>query len=289
MGDTSFQRLLKSFTGQPQGLLGLTLLTLLGLTAILAPVISPYGPSERIGRPFQSPGEGHLLGTNDVGHDILSEVIWGSRASLAIGVITALVATSLGTLVGLVAGYFGGTLDGVLMRIADLVLVVPFLPLMILLAAYLGPSFYNLLLVMVLLMWARPARVIRSQVLTVRTWTFVEAAKAAGATSGYIIRRHILPGVLSLAVSQFVMTASLAILVEASLSFLGLGDPIRKSWGSILFYAQSRSAFLTGAWVWWVLPPGGLITLTVMGFALTGFALDSLLNPRLAGRRHSGM
>ncbi len=285
MGQTLWRRVLKDFAGQPHGLIGVLLLTALGTVALLAPVISPYGPTERAGLPFQPPGDGHLLGTNDIGQDILTEILWGSRASLAIGVVTAAVATFLGTLVGLTSGYFGGIIDGFLMRLVDLFLVVPFLPLMILLAAYMGPSFYNLLLVMALLMWARPARVIRSQVLTIRTWTFVEAARASGATPWYIIRRHIMPGVLSLAVAQFVMTASLAILVEASLSFLGLGDPVRKSWGSILFYAQSRSAFLTGAWVWWVLPPGGLITLTGMGFALTGFALDSVLNPRLAVRR----
>ena len=278
-------RMLRALTSQPQGMVGLCLLALLAAAALLAPVISPYGPTERVGVPFQSPDSDHLLGTNDVGHDILSEIIWGSRASLSIGVVTAAIATGLGTMVGLLSGYFGGMVDGLLMRLTDLFLVVPFLPLMILLAAYLGPSFYNLFLVMALLMWARPARVIRSQVLTLRSWTYVEAARAAGAAPGYILRRHILPGVMSLVVSQFVMTASLAILIEASLSFLGLGDPIQKSWGSILFYAQSRSAFLTGAWVWWVLPPGALITLTVMGFALTGFALDSALNPRLG--RHS--
>lgn len=265
----------------PVGSIGVLLLMLLLGMALLAPQLSPYCPSARVGRPFQRPGAGHLLGTNDIGQDILSEIIWGTRASLTIGVVTGMLVTIVGTTVGLISGYTGGIVDNLLMRFTDLVLIVPFLPLMILLAAFLGPSFYNLLLVMAVLLWARPARIIRSQVLSLRSRTYVEAAQAAGASSGRIMLRHILPGVLPLALAQFVMSTSLAILIEASLSFLGLGDPMQKSWGTILYYAQARGAFLTGAWLWWVLPPGLLITLTVMGFTLTGFALDRYVNPRL--------
>ncbi|HSW10007.1 MAG TPA: ABC transporter permease [Bacillota bacterium] len=279
---------LKLFLENPPGLIGALLLAMLLGIAVFAPQISPYDPDDRVGRPFQEPGAGHLLGTNDIGQDILSEIIWGTRASLTIGVVAGMLVTTIGTTVGLVAGCSGGTVDNLLMRFTDLVLIVPFLPLMILLAAFLGPSFYNLLLVIGVLMWARPARIIRSQVLSLRCRTYVEAARAAGASSGRIMFRHILPGVLPLALAQFVMSASMAILIEASLSFLGLGDPLQKSWGSILFYAQARGAFITGAWLWWVLPPGLLITLTVMGFALTGFALDRYVNPRLNQRQASG-
>jgi ABC-type dipeptide/oligopeptide/nickel transport system permease subunit len=279
---------LRLLAKSPPGLIGALLLVMLLGTAVLAPQLSPYDPNDRVGRPFQQPGAGHLLGTNDIGQDILSEIIWGTRASLTIGVVTGMLVTSVGTLVGLVAGCSGGLVDNLLMRFTDLMLIIPFLPLMILLAAFLGPSFYNLLLVMAVLMWARPARIIRSQVLTLRCRTYVEAARAAGASSRRIMFRHILPGVLPLALAQFVMSASMAILIEASLSFLGLGDPVQKSWGSILFYAQARGAFLTGAWLWWVLPPGLLITMTVMGFALTGFALDRHVNPRLNQRQASG-
>jgi len=279
---------LKVLFDNPPGLIGVVLLVMLLGIAVFAPQLSPYNPDERVGRPFQRPGEGHLLGTNDIGQDILSEIIWGTRASLTIGVVTGMLVTVAGTTVGLVAGCTGGTVDSLLMRFTDLVLIIPFLPLMILLAAFLGPSFYNLMLVIAVLMWARPARIIRSQVLTLRCRTYVEAARAAGASSGRIMVRHILPGVLPLAVAQFVMSASMAILIEASLSFLGLGDPVQKSWGSILYYAQARGAFLTGAWLWWVLPPGLLITLTVMGFAMTGFALDRYVNPRLNRRQVCG-
>ena len=263
------------------GWTGLTLMTLLVGAAVLAPWIVPYDPGLTTGEPFESPSGRHWLGTNDVGQDLFSEMIVGARISLSIGFLASTVAISIGTLVGVVAGYFGSWVDAALMRVVDIVLVIPFLPLMILLAAYLGPSFWNLILVIGLLVWARPARVIRAQVLSLKSLDFVDAARALGAPPGRILRRHILPGVLSLSLAQFILAASSAILIEASLSFLGLGDPTAKSWGSILYYAQVRSAFLTGAWLWWVLPPGLLITAAVLGFAFTGFAAEEVLNPRL--------
>src|SRR3989304_2196222 len=265
------------------GVVGLALLILLVGSAIFAPWIAPYNPEESSGNPFAAPSRLHPLGTNDIGQDILSEFIYGTRISLAIGFLAAIVAISIGTLIGTVAGYFGGWVDAVLMRAVDVVLVIPFLPLMILIAAYVGPSFWNIILVIGLLVWARPARVLRSQVLSLKSLDYIDAARALGAPPSRTLRLHVLPGVLSLSLAQFILAASNAILIEASLSFLGLGDPTAKSWGSILYYAQVRSAFLSGAWLWWVLPPGLLITLAVLGFAFTGFALEEVLNPRLRG------
>lgn len=263
------------------GLTGIALLAVLTGLGILAPWVVPYNPEETTGEPFSPPSRAHLLGTNDVGQDIFSELIYGIRISLTIGFLAASVAISIGTVVGVVAGYFSGWVDAVLMRLVDVVLVIPFLPLMILLAAYLGPSLWNIVLVIGALVWARPARVLRAQVLSLRALEFVDAARALGASSARILRRHILPGVLSLSLAQFILAASGAILIEASLSFLGLGDPTAKSWGSTLYYAQVRSAFLSGAWKWWVIPPGLLITMAVLGFAFTGFSLEEILNPRL--------
>lgn len=263
------------------GVIGFALLALLALGGVFAPWIAPYPPDETVGPPFSPPSGAHLLGTNDVGQDLLSELIFGVRISLTIGFLAAAVSITIGTLVGIVAGYFGGWVDAALMRLVDVILVVPFLPLMILLAAYLGPSFWNIILVIGALVWARPARVIRSQVLSLKSLDFVDAARALGGSSGRILRRHVLPGVLSLSLAQFILAAGTAILIEASLSFLGLGDPTAKSWGSTLYYAQVRSAFLSGAWKWWVLPPGLLITAAVLGFAFTGFALEESFNPRL--------
>lgn len=271
---------LRAVLGHRLGRAGLVLLVTLSAVAALAPWIAPFSPFDQVARPFLPPAAPHWLGTNDVGQDILSELIFGARVSLTIGAAAALMAVVIGTLVGLTAGYLGGWVDSLLMRLCDLVLVIPFLPLMIVLAAYLGPSFWNLVLVIGALVWARPARVIRSQVLSLKTRAYVQAARAVGAPTGHILLRHILPGVLPLAFSQFILASSSTILIEAALAFLGLGDPVRKSWGTMLYYAQARGAFLNGAW-WWVLPPGLLITAAVLGFALTGYALEEHLNPRL--------
>jgi len=263
------------------GTVGVLLIVMLSSAGGLAPWIAPYDPDETVGDPFEPPSSRHWLGTNDVGRDILSELIYGIRISMTVGFLAAAVSIAIGTLVGIVAGYFSGWVDMLLMRLVDIVLVIPFLPLMILLAAYLGPSFWNIILVIGFLVWARPARVLRAQVLSLRSLDYVDAARALGASSARVLRRHILPGVLSLSLAQFILAASGAILIEASLSFLGLGDPTAKSWGSTLYYAQVRSAFLSGAWKWWVVPPGVLITAAVLGFAFTGYALEEALNPRL--------
>ncbi|MCM3598148.1 ABC transporter permease [Metabacillus idriensis] len=272
-------------TSNSLGLFGLWLLIIFLLIALLAPIIAPFDPTERVGPPFSKPNGQFLLGTNDVGQDILSELLYGTRISLLIGVIAAFISILLGCIVGVISGYFGGKIDSFFMRLVDLVLVIPFLPLMILLAAFIGPSFWNIVLVISLLTWASPARVIRSQVLTLKTKGYVEAAKSIGTNIKVILIRHILPGVIPIALSQFVLAASNSILTEASLSFLGLGDPFTKSWGTILYYAQARGAFLTDAWIWWVLPPGVLITTLVIGFAFTGYSLEEILNPRLRKER----
>ncbi|TXT47692.1 MAG: hypothetical protein FD137_1019 [Spirochaetes bacterium] len=268
------------------GVVGLVILSAFILVAVFAPLISPYPPYERVGTPFEQPSIKHLLGTNDIGQDILSEIIYGTRISLLIGILSAGVSLVIGTIVGMTAGYLGGKVDAVLMRAVDLNLVIPMLPLMILLAAFLGPSFWNIVLVIGILSWASPARVIRSQVLTIKNKGYVEAVEVLGAKPFYTIVKHILPPTMSIIISQLILMSSRAILTEASLSFLGLGDPTQKSWGIILYYAQARSAFLTDAWLWWILPPGILITILVISFAYIGNTLEEIVNPRL--RRNVG-
>lgn len=270
-----------SLKRNPLGLVGLALLIAMLVMALGANWLAPYDPTKQTGKPFDPPSAAHWLGTNDIGQDILSELIYGTRISLLIGILAASIAMVIGTGIGVLAGYFRGIAGMVLMRLVDVVLVIPFVPLMVLLAAYLGQNLWNLIAVIGLLIWARPARVIRSQVLSLAEREYVTAARAAGARDAYILVKHILPGVLSLALAQFVLATSSSILIEASLSFLGLGDPTQKSWGAVLFYAQARNAFLSGSWVWWVIPPGLMITASVLGFALLGFALEEALNPRL--------
>jgi len=268
------------------GKIGICLLLLILCTAFFAPWLALFDPYERVGIPFQKPSLQHLLGTNDIGQDIFSEIIWGARVSLTVGFFASFMALFLGTAIGIAGGYYRRWLDSLFMRLADIVLAVPFLPLMVLLAAYLGPSMTNIILVIGLSTWAGPARIIRSQVFSLRECGYVQAARSLGGTDAQIMIRHILPGVLPIALSQFIRAVSSAVLIESALAFLGLGDPTAKSWGMILYYAQARGAFLTGSWSWWVLPPGLLITLTVLAFALTGYALEELLNPHL--RRETG-
>lgn len=265
----------------PAALAGAAVLGLLLLVAVGAPWVSPYDPKLSSAEPFAPPSAVHIFGANDIGQDILSELIWGSRVSLSIGILAALTGTAIGTVAGTVAGYAGGRIDAAIMRTADLVIVLPFLPLMIVLAAYVGPSVITLSIVIGVLVWARPARVIRSQILTLRQREYVAAARALGAGDFQILSRHLLGGTTPLAVAEFVQLASRAILLEAALAFLGLGDPVQKSWGTVLYYAQARGAFLTGSWIWWVLPSGALIIVTVLSLALVGMDIERRFNPRL--------
>ncbi|MDQ3922397.1 MAG: ABC transporter permease [Actinomycetota bacterium] len=268
-------------TGAKLGRIGATILVLFVIAAVFAPVFAPHDPTVRTAEPFAAPSLAHPLGANDVGQDILSELLFASRISLTVGIVTACLGTVLGVTIGVVSGYLRGPVDGVLMRGVDVILSLPFLPLMIVLAAFLGQNTTNLILVIGLLIWARPARLLRSQVLSVRESGHVQAARAMGATHSYIMIRHILPRITPLVAAQFVRTANVSIMLEASLAFLGLSDPFQKSWGAILFYANARSAFLTDAWLWWVLPPGLCIAAVVVSFAFLGFAMEERVDPRL--------
>lgn len=263
------------------GAVGALLVLGLVLMAVFAGQLSPYDPAVRVARPFLEPGPGHPLGTNDIGQDLFSELVHGARISLTVGVVAALVSLLIGTTVGLLAGFYPRRLGRLLMRGVDVILVLPFLPLLIILAAYLGRSLFTTIIVIGLLSWAGSARVIRSQVLSLTERDYVLAARSMGAPDWHIMTRHVLPRVLLLAIGVFVSATSGAILLEAALSFLGLGDPLQKSWGTMLYWAQVRGAFLTPAWLWWVLPPGLLIAASALGFALLGFALEQRINPLL--------
>lgn len=249
----------------------------LGLLLVLAAFpnwVAPYDATERVAAPLQRPSRANLLGTNDVGQDLLSELIAGTRASLLTGLIVASVAVLIGTVIGLAGGYFSGWPDSLLMRVTDLILVLPFLPLVILLSVYLGPSQRNVIIVLSIFYLAIPARLIRSRVLSLRGDTYVEAARALGANPLQIITAHLWSGVRPLVLVQVVLIASAAILAESSLSFLGLGDPSAKSWGSMLYFARASGAFLGDAWEWWVLPTGLMITFTVLSLGLIGYSLE---------------
>ncbi|WP_292490525.1 ABC transporter permease [Methanoculleus sp. 10] len=252
--------------------LGLCILGFFVSLAVLAPVIAPYDPW-KTGIPFLPPSPDHLLGTNDIGQDIFSELVYGARISILIGFMAAFVSVIIGTLIGLFSGYYRGYLDDLLMGMTDVVLLIPGLPFMIILAGYLGPGLWNIILVIGLLWWTSTARVVRSRVLQVREMPFVEGARAMGLGNGYVMVRHVLPNTLDVAFAKFVLTVAGAMLTEAGLSFLGLGDPLQKSWGMMLSYAYSQGGFIRGCW-WWYLPPGFCISLAVLGFMLIGFGMQ---------------
>lgn len=255
-------------------LTGLLLLTLFLFLAIFAPFIAPYDPWEP-GRPFLPPSGTHHFGTNDIGQDIFSELVYSTRISLFVGFFAAFVSVVIGTLVGLFSGYLRGATDEVLMGLTDIVLIIPSLPLMIILAAHTSPSIWNIILVIGALWWTSTARVVRSRVLQLREMPFVEAARGLGAGDSYIVFCHVLPNTLQVVLAKFILAVAGAMLTEASLSFLGLGDPLQKSWGMMLNYAFSRGGFINGYW-WWYLPPGICISLAVLSFVLIGFGLEEL-------------
>lgn len=268
--------------GRTLGRVGAAILVLLLVLAIFAPFFARHDPLKPSGPPDQPPSAEHLLGTNDVGQDIFSQLLHGSRISLAIGALSALFAVATGLVVALLAGYLRGAADIVLMRLVDLTLAFPFLPLVLVLAAFLGRGLFTTVGVIGAVIWARPARILRSQVMRASQYQHVIAARAMGASTARILGRHILPRLVPLGAAQFVQAANIAVLLEASLAFLGLGDPNRISWGTMLFFANSHNAFLTRAWLWWILPPGLALTLVILGFAFVGYALEERADPRLA-------
>lgn len=252
------------------------------LFALLGPLLIPHDAYQQTGASFLAPNAEHWLGTNDMGQDILAELAVGARTSLFIGIATAVIATFIGGIIGVLSGYFGGWFETLMLRLIDVVLTLPFLPLMIVVAVYIGPGAFTQIFVITLVMWAGKARQIRAQTLSIKKTGPVLAAKSMGAGHFYLFRKHILPGVFPLFIPQFVGAVNAAILLESSLSFLGMSNPLMKSWGSILYYANNRSAFLTEAWVWWIIPPGVCIVLVVLAFSFIGYYLEEKVNPRLS-------
>jgi len=276
-----FARTWYQFRRNRLGIVGLYILLFFFTIALIADYLAPYGEWElRVGRPFERPSSNHPFGTDELGRDLLSLVIYGTRISLLVGIIAALFSACLGGLIGLISGYIGGLLDDLLMRVTDSFLVIPTIVLTIILAALLGPSLINIILVITIVSWPPIARVIRSQVLSIKERAYIEAARAIGCSPLEIILKHILPNVVPLLVVNMIIQVSNAILAEAALSFLGLGDPHHTSWGMLLHYAWSSGALAAGYW-WYVMPPGLCILLLVLAFVFVGYALDEVLNPRL--------
>jgi peptide/nickel transport system permease protein len=233
---------------------------------------------------FHPPSLEYPLGTDNFGRPVLSLVIMGSRISLLVGLTATVGAMVLGALIGVTAGYFGGRwIDSVLSAVTNWVLVLPWVVLAIALTSVLGRGLGNIIIVIAITSWASTARVVRSQVLSVRERPFVERARALGAGNWHVVSRHILPNVTSVIFANAVLTVALVILAETTLSILGLGDPTAVSWG-VIIEESFRAGALTAGWWWWLIPPGVAIVLVTLAFTMCGYALDEVLNPRLRER-----
>jgi len=262
------------------GSIGLGILVVFAIVAIFAPHIAPYDPDQMYGR-LEHPSSRHLLGTDNIGNDILSELIYGTRVSLFIAFVVSVISMLVGTSLGLVAGYFD-KLGFLIMRVVDVVLTIPRLPLIIVIASFIRPSVWNLIAIFLIFGWTMTARIIRSEVLTLRRRYYIDATKMIGGSDFYILWRHILPNVIPLVVVQFIMEAIHVILAESGLSFLGLGDPIARSWGVALHDAfVCPIIYVSDVWMWWMLPPGLCIVFTVLGLTFVGYALEETFNPKL--------
>ena len=263
---------------EPSAIIGAIIIGFFVALAIFAPFIAPYDPNASDWMAVRAaPSLAHLLGTDDLGRDVLSRVIYGARASLAAGVVSVLVALAIGIPLGLVAGFFGGILDMIISRIADALLACPFLVLAIALAAFLGPSLENAMIAIGISATPIFIRLTRAQTLVVRNEEYISAAISLGIGNVNLITQHVLPNVLAPIIVQATLTMAVAVLAEASLAFLGLGQlPPAPSWGSMLDVARQ---FLSEA-PWMALFPGLAIVVVVVGFNLLGDGLNDALNPR---------
>jgi peptide/nickel transport system permease protein len=266
------------------GIAGLALLLAIIVIAIFAPLLSPYDPKSSAGvgaaQVYNPPSAAHWLGTDDAGRDVFSNFMYGARVSLIVGFFASFISVGIGGTIGIVAGYYGGRVENILMRFTDTMLVIPDLPLIVVIVALTKPSLLNIIFVIGIFGWTTTARMVRSQTLAVKSRKFVLRARAIGAGRAHIIRHHILPLVMPILVVQAVLVVSVAVLNESTLSFLGLGDPTALSWGQMLNYAFARGAMSTGAW-WALVAPGIGIIWVVLGLTLVGQGLEQVLNPRL--------
>lgn len=266
---------------------GLAVLVLFGLMALLAPLLSDrsgLSAIDSIDNPvWHRPSGAFPFGTDHLGRSVAAQFVWGSRVSLLVGLAATLLTIAIGSLVGLVAGYAGRWVDALLMRLTDWFLVIPFLPLAIVLAAVLGRSIWNIVLVIGVTSWPSTARLVRAQVLTVKERAFVDRARSLGASRSHVVRRHVLPNVAPLILANTTLAVPISILTETTLAFLGLGDPQQASWGKTLEEAFDAGAITKEAW-WYYLPAGLGIVLVVLAFTLFGRALEEVLDPRLRER-----
>jgi peptide/nickel transport system permease protein len=278
----------RQYRASGPGMAGLAVLVAFVLLALAAPLLADHAGLAAVNSTanpvWASPAHFGPLGTDHLGRSVWTQFVWGSRISLLVGLAATVLAMVIGTLVGVTAGFLGGRTGGLLMRVTEWFLVIPWVPLALALAAVLGPSIENIILVIGITSWPATARLVRAQVLTVKQRLYVDRSRALGATNLHLMGRHIGPNVAPLILANTTLTVPVAILSETTLSFLGLGDPSRPSWGKMLQDAFANGALSQHAW-WYYVPPGLGVMLVVLAFVLCGHALEEILDPRLREQR----
>lgn len=264
----------------PGVLSGVILLAAILLLALAGPWLYPYSPWEYVGKPLDTPSLTHPLGTNDVGQDLLSELIYGTRTSVGIGLAVALIGVLVSLVLSMSSVLRGGLWDFAIMRLVDAWLTIPHLLLILLIVAFISPRTPVLIMVLSLFAWADGTRILRSQGLEIKQELYVEAARAMGASAPHLARRHFLPGLYHLIFLCFLIQVRKAIMLESSLAFLGLADPQHKSWGMMIQYGMKFMA-LGDYWLWWLLPPALALGLTLVSLALIGFGMETRFEPTL--------
>lgn len=281
---------LKGFLGlivkiwkNPKGKIGIILVGIVALSAIFAPYLTPYELDDyNIANGLAKPSSEHWLGTDKNGIDILTQILYGARISLIIGLTTGICVTLLGATLGIVSAYFGKVSAGVILNVINILLVIPTTPLMMIMSN-LSSSYLMMIAIFTLIGWCGTARMVRAQVLAIMNMNYIRAAELSGGSKNYIMFRHIMPAVSHLLIMNCALSCAGFMIAEAGLSFIGLGDPSVMSWGKILVAAQD-SAFTSGLWAW-VIAPGVAIFITVFGFMQIGYALEEIFNPKIKHRK----
>ncbi|MEV6790409.1 ABC transporter permease [Streptomyces sp. NPDC051320] len=283
----SVARFWQQYRTHRAGVFGLAGLVLIAVIALAAPLLvggDVQSVTKAPGTALESPSGEFPLGTDQFGRSLLGLLVWGARISLTVGLLAAALSVAIGTLVGIIAGHFGGWFATVLMRITDWFLVMPTLVLAIVLATVLNHSVWTVILAIGVTSWPTTARLVRAQTIAVESRPYIERARALGGGHGHVMARHVLPNVVPLVLAQTTLGISNAILTEATLAFLGLGDPTVISWGGMLQDAREAGAVSSGHW-WYLAPPGIAIALVALSFTLCGRAVEAVLNPKLGVAR----
>ncbi|MFJ7625802.1 ABC transporter permease [Streptomyces sp. NPDC097595] len=279
-----FWREYRRHKGGMWGLAGLIVIALIALAAPQLVGADSESVTEASGGALEAPSGEFPLGTDQFGRSVLALLVWGARVSLTVGLLAAFLCVAIGTIVGIVAGHFRGWYSTVLMRVTDWFLVMPTLVLAVALASVMDRSLWTIIIAIGVTTWPTTARLVRAQTLAVESRPYIERARALGGGHGHVMLRHVLPNVMPLVLAQTTLAISSAILSEATLAFLGLGDPTIASWGSMLQDARAAGAVSAGDW-WYLAPPGIAIALVALAFTLCGRAIESVLNPKLGVAR----